>query len=113
MNDKVYYEFYPSYNDNEIGPIYYIEFYRGPGELKKNWTLFKRRFIYSDEEWKKIKETRQLGNDPLVMLNEGHPWNLGSGVLNDYENAVSMNTQTFLKFMVDALNEKVNRDTKP
>jgi len=52
------------------------------------WTLFRRQLL--DEE-------------------EVHPWNMGGGNINEYEHAIDMNTVSFLKFMVDALNEKAAR----
>jgi len=91
-------------NDNEDGPLYYVEFHKWSTEIKTNWTLFQRRFICSKEGWEKTE------HNPLESR-ELHPWNLGGGVLNDRKHAMDMNTKNFLIFMVDALNEKVKRSS--
>lgn len=36
------------------------------------------------------------------MNRELHPWNLGGGIVNTNTDCVDMNTEPFLKFMVDS-----------
>lgn len=82
--------------------LYYLEFREEtPGlgcDNKKYWTLFKRNFI----------EPIEVAG--INFGNEGHPWNLGGGTV-DREELITAYTEYFLKFMVDALNEKVRKDT--
>jgi hypothetical protein len=91
------YETYPKL-DNE-NDLYYVEFSQLLSTSQYRWTLFKRQFIHSKEDWEKYK------NEDLLMSNEGHPWNLGDGIVNENESCIDMNTKSFLKFMVDSLNK--------
>ena len=77
---------------------YYIEFSQWPGR-DLQWTLFQRNYICSLEEWNKEEHD-------LLESREVHPWNLGDGTVNINNNAIRMNTESFLRFMVDALNKK-------
>ena len=95
-------EFYPSDKS-----LYYVEFSRWNENDKWRWRLFKRQFLYPDEELEKMKKEGYW-----YMSNEVHPWQLANGEVNEIEHAVDLNTKSFLKFMVDALNEKVERDKK-
>jgi hypothetical protein len=96
-------EFYPTGDDKGL---YYVEFGQWPGK-DMTWQLFQRQFMYDEEEWERMK--KEAPNDFLLMSNEVHPWNLGEGTVDSREHAMSMNTKKFLCFMVDALNDKVNR----
>lgn len=79
--------------------LYYLEFREEtPGlgrDNKKYWTLFKRNYIQPVE---------------IAGMNfeEGHPWNLMDGIV-DKPDLITAQTEEFLKFIVEALNEKVNR----
>ena len=101
MNKTI--EYYPKSEDKGL---YYIEFSNWDDTDKWQWRLFQRQFMYSEEEW-----NRQLENNEVAefMSNEVHPWQLECGDVNEIEHAVDLNTRSFLKFMVDALNEKVER----
>jgi hypothetical protein len=81
-------EWYPS-QCIENGTPYYVEFREVEGV--RNWSLLMSNPI-------PIEHQTQLSSKFY------HPYNLGGGPLvND---AFSMNSKEFLKFMVDALNEK-------
>ena len=82
----------------EEDSLFYVEFSQWEGSPLR-WNLFQRQYMYPPEEWEKME------HGPLDS-NEVHPWNLGEGIVNEKEYAMDMNTKTFLKFMVDALNEK-------
>lgn len=88
--------------------LYFVEFREQYGET--NWTLFKRNYLYTEEEWARIVEK----NGYLFMSREFHPWNLGGGKVIKNEDAVCMNTESFLKNLVDALNlkEKLDKEAK-
>ena len=91
-------EFYPEKLNEDVQ--YYVEFHQWEGSVE-TWTLFKRQYIMSKEDWEK-----QGGVfSKLPSLREGHPWNLGGGKICTHENVVDMNTKEFLKFMVDSLNK--------
>lgn len=94
-------EFYP----DDGKSLYYVEFSRWNENDKWQWRLFKRQFLYSNEEWKNMERN-------LFMSNEVHPWQLANGEIVEIEHAVAMETKSFLKFMIDALNEKVERNKK-
>jgi hypothetical protein len=104
------YEFYTYPEDTNSGedfPLYFIEFSRWhsvedarrPSDCELRWQLFRKNFIFSKEEFEQMHRT-------AFRCREGHPWNLGEGVVQENPNAVNMHTMEFLKFMVDALNEK-------
>jgi hypothetical protein len=94
-------EFYPLDRDEDTHP-FHVEFTYG-----KNWTLFKSNPICSKEEWN--KQLKGVDRKIIVFMSRfGHPWNLGSGKLHR-EDGVGMNKK-FLMYMVDALNEKYQRE---
>lgn len=88
---------YTSYPEGDT--LYYVEFLERGG--KTTWTLFKRHYVCSEEEWHKIIKDKNY----LFMSREVHPWNLGGGEVVS-EGLISMNTKGFLKFLVDSLNLK-------
>lgn len=91
------FETYPNFDYKKESPLYYIEFTRWAESDPLKWTLFKRQFLYPDRN-----------SSEYLFGNEVHPWNLGGGAVNEeHPNAMDLNTMSFLKFMVDALNEKV------
>jgi hypothetical protein len=75
----------------------------------KNIRVFKSHFLYSEEKWEEMKAT----NHPL-MQNEVHPWNLDVYEelvdLKKYPNIITFWTEPFVKFMIDALNDKYERE---
>jgi hypothetical protein len=88
--------FYPE----ETGGLYYVEFDRGG--MPCEFTLFKRNYIYSPEEWEDIK--KKDGFIESIMLNEGHPYQLFTGI---YGEDGCIPDKKWVMWMVDALNEKV------
>lgn len=42
--------------------------------------------------------------------NEGHPYQLSNGEVNENPGVIQMNTMEFLKYMVDALNDRAFHD---
>jgi len=100
------FEIYPEYKDSDDKPLYFIELSRWEEKDPLTWQLFKRNFIYSKEEWQ--ESVKRMGIWSNLMSREGHPWNLGEGVVLERDGAVDMNTLPFLKFMVDSLNKNSN-----
>lgn len=47
----------------------------------------------------------------VKLTGYGHPYILLDGDVTQYKNAVSFDTEEFLKFVVDALNEKAERES--
>lgn len=97
------FEIYPEYHDNEDKPLYFIEFSRWKQRDELTWQLFKRNFIHSKEEWDEL--VKASPGEAWMLGRECHPWNLGEGVVMEDERCVSMNTKSFLKFLVDSLNK--------
>lgn len=90
-------ETYPNFDCKKEFPLYYLEFTRWAENDPLKWTLFKRQFLYPNRN-----------SSEYFFGNEVHPWNLGGGVVNEeYPDAIDLNSIKFLKFMVDALNDKV------
>ena len=92
------------YPDNEDA-LYYVEFERGGH--KNEFTVFKRQWFFSKKQLEEIK-----ANDPdafaiAFITNEGHPWNIFTAT---YGPLGSMPDERWVRFMVDALNEKVKND---
>lgn len=86
---------------NKETPLFYVEFYdkiRGDGG-KRRFTINKRVFIDGEI------------THPL-MSTERHPYNLADGEVAR-ENAESLYTERYLKFLVDAMNRYHEDLTKP
>ena len=81
--------YYPEKNKG----LYYVEFERGNRPFE--FTLFKRSYIHSPEEWEEIK------NEEWFMSNEGHPYNLFTGT---YGPDGCVPDESWVKWMVDSLN---------
>lgn len=99
---KLSFDYYPKIDFSaKWQPLYYVEFLTRT-DRKSNetttWRLFKRQYMFPPEEWDKREHD-------LFDSNEMHPWNLGGGDVNENNDAHDMNTRSFLKFMVDALND--------
>jgi hypothetical protein len=98
----------PNINSNYDFPYYYLEFIKLNDiahETKETWTLYKRNFIMSMEDWDAL--TKNDKNYPLPMSpREGHPYNLANGTVNEFKDVIRMHTKKFLQFMVDALNHR-------
>ena len=101
MSDKR--EYYPENRSDNDDLLYYVEFHQWEGE-DETWTLFKRQFLSSKEEHAKELE-KMSPSWQRIFSREAHPWNLGGGKVCKYENAVSLDTKEFLRFMVDSLNK--------
>ncbi len=108
---------YPKIDSTKDSPLYYVVFSKLKELDPLNWTLFKRNFIRGSNET--ISEYK-LTNDRtkwsiyeslLFASREGHPYNLGGGKVESNPNAIGINTESFLKFMVDSLNKncEINR----
>ena len=98
MVEKVQSSYYPV----EDKGLYYVEFNRGGRAFE--FTLFKRSYIHSPEEWEKIQ--KEDGFVKGFMSNEGHPYQLFTGT---YGKDGCIPDRSFVEWMVDALNEKVKR----
>ena len=111
------YHTYPADFDLFDDVFYYVSFRKTSRGI--SWQLFRRQYTISKEEY--LKNCKEFNLVPFAAINvltlgsvEGHPWNLGEGILLDttYPNVVSLHTKKFLCFMVDALNEKALREIK-
>lgn len=93
--ERVESSYYPE-NDKTL---YYVEFNRGgrPGEF----TVFRRNYIRSDEEYQRLKNASE--SCILLMTNEGHPYNILTAT---YGPDGCVPDKSWIKWMVDALNEK-------
>ena len=83
---------------------FYVEFERG--DKKGEFTIFRRQFMYTEEqlaEWEK-KSPKDIFM--LRMTNEVHPWNIFTA---GYGPDGCVPDRTWVKWMVDALNEKVEK----
>jgi hypothetical protein len=96
------------YPEKQVGqkPLIYVEFNRGdkPGEF----TLFQRNFMYPPEEWEKMKKSGTDDFASSLMSNEVHPWNLFTGEFCEHDNGIP--NRKWIEWMVDAMNEKIDRD---
>lgn len=92
------YSYYPEKGDG----LYYVEFDRGGRAFE--FTLFKRSYIHSPEEWEKIQ--KEDGFIKGFMSNEGHPYQLFTGT---YVKDGCIPDKKWVMWMVDALNEQVKR----
>ena len=97
----MYYKFeiYPENKNNESAEElpYYIEFLQFFEKDPLRYSIYKRQNIIPDSEYKK---------DPNLAFisNEGHPYQLKEGIVNNNENCISFDTAGFLKHICDALN---------
>jgi hypothetical protein len=96
---------YPDYKFGQDDHIhYYAEFNRGWKE--DNFTIFQRGFITSKEDWEKMMATEKDSFAMQIMSREGHPFQLFDGFCKEG----CFPSPEWVKWMVDALNEKANRD---
>jgi hypothetical protein len=106
------YEFYPPTDVNIKNPYerpkYFLELHTWDG---KKWTykMCERVFILPEEDYYKALESS--GDDAWMLLGvEGHPYTLAEGDVNPNENSFDFETIKYLKYTIDALNEKVQND---
>ena len=101
-------EIYPAELDDSV--TFYVEFSQWPGK-ERQYRLFQRNYIHSKEDLEKYLSEGESENekDWMRMQNEGHPYQLLSGEVCEFNNAASFNTEKFLKFTVDSL----NKNSKP
>jgi hypothetical protein len=98
---------YPENIDsNSDTPLYYIGIVQWNDTPTLSWTLYKRQFLMSLQEWNE-RMALTTGFASPIMSRELHPWNLGGGMINTNKDCIDMNTEEFLKFMVDSLNKNV------
>jgi hypothetical protein len=95
---------YPNY-DKRQKPIYYIEFERGG--KKGEFTLFRRQFMYTEEQLVEMEKNYPKDIFSLRMCNEVHPWNLFTA---EYGKDGCVPDRKWIEWMVDALNEKVQKE---
>lgn len=103
LNEKIY----PNFKHGDYdSPRYYVEFNRGGQDWE--FTIFLRSFIIDKDEWEKLK--RKDPNDFAVVCgsNEGHPWNIFTA---EYGKDGCIPDKSWVKWMIDALNEKLDRET--
>ena len=84
---------------------FYVEF--GRGDRKGEFTIFRRQFMYIEEqlaEWEK-KSPKDIFM--LRMTNEVHPWNIFT---TNYGPDGCVPDRKWVEWMVDALNEHAERE---
>ena len=83
--------------------LYYVEFNKFEGRAER-WRLFKRNYIWSNEEFEEVLKGTEGDFAKTLITREGHPWQLANGEVNQREEAEDLNTRKYLKFLVDSLN---------
>ena len=95
-------EIYPSDEKSNQSNPYYVEFERG--DIPNEFTIFKRHFMHSEEEWQKILDEHPKG---IFASNEVHPWNIFTATFGS-DGCVP--DKKWVKWMVDALNVQCGMD---
>jgi hypothetical protein len=99
--------YYPEYKRDDDTIHYYVEFNRG--WKKDNFTIFQRCFIASKEDWAKMMGEGDKDSFAFKLMGrEGHPYQLFSGFCKEE----CYPSPDWVKWLVDAMNEKVTRDQK-
>lgn len=95
------FEVYPNSQES----LYFVEFSRWPGKALE-YRLFKKNSILSEKQLEKELLDCENENEKnwMRMQNEGHPYQLLSGIVNEHPGVISFETVDFLKFTVDSLN---------
>ncbi len=83
--------------------LYYVEFDRGGRPFE--FTLFQRRNIRTQDEYEKLA-VNMTETDKIFFSNEGHPYNMYTGT---YGPDGCYPDQSWVMWMVDALNEKAKK----
>lgn len=85
--------------------LFFVEFSRWPGK-KLEYRLFQKNFIHSEVELEKYLAECETDNERawMRMQNEGHPYQLLCGEVNEMPGVICFETKEFLKFTVDKLN---------
>lgn len=85
--------------------LFFVEFSHWPGK-KLEYRLFKKCFIHSEAEIKNLLMTCKTDDERAWMQtqNEGHPYQLLCGEVNESLGVVNFETKEFLKFTIDKLN---------
>ena len=97
---------YPTFKHGDYdSPLYYVEFDRG--FTKGTFTLFRRQFILSKEDMEKLKKSDTNDSKLMLMCCEGHGWNI---MTDNYGPDGSVPDKKWVCWMVDALNEKLQKD---
>ena len=104
-----YFEIYPSYEDRNQRPPFFIEFLQFFKDDPITWKIYKRSFIQPPTELAKLKELAPEDFPLLEMCNEGHPYWLLDGNLQPDG---TVPDKKWLEWMVDALNEKAAREDR-
>jgi hypothetical protein len=106
---------YPKeWDERKDFPLFFIEIHDWEEDGRITWTLFKRNIIIPADKYEKrlVFPEGSLGNVLLDNLREGHSYQLASGNLNQHKNAIAMDTEQFLRFMVDAMNFYAEKNRK-
>jgi hypothetical protein len=87
---------------------YFIEFSQRISQ-PLNYRICKRTYVLTEEQYlKQLESGESFG--PLFIV-EGHPYSLLADTVNLNPDAIDFNTEEFLEYVVDALNEKHRNDT--
>ncbi len=100
-----YENIYPNYDGKERRPLYCVEFGRGGHE--REFTLFRRQFMYTEEELAEWEKKSPKDIFTLRMCNEVHPWNIFTA---KYGPDGCVPDRKWVEFMVDALNAAAEKD---
>lgn len=85
---------------------FYVEFERG--DKKGEFTLFRRQFMYTEEELAKHEKECPKDIWMLRMTNEVHPWNIFTA---GYGPDGCVPDRKWIEWMVDALNNQISLDS--
>ena len=95
------------YPTSEIGqkPPFYVEFERG--DVKGEFTLFRRQFMHTEKELVELEKKSSKDIALLRMTNEVHPWNIFTA---GYGPDGCVPDRKWVEWMVDALNDAAEAD---
>jgi hypothetical protein len=84
---------------------FYVEFERG--DKKGEFTIFRRQFMYTEEQLAGMEKDCPKDIFMLRMTNEVHPWNIFTA---GYGPDGCVPDRKWIEWMVDALNEKAQKE---
>lgn len=115
------YDTYYTYPENHSrSRPFFLEFKRFEKDGLLNFQLFQANYIFSERGQREYLDKVCKGMKPeerdlMERINnpEGHPWNLSFEGEVWEKNLVALATEKMLKFMVDAMNDKYEKEVYP
>lgn len=85
--------------------LFFVEFSKWTGKPLE-YRIFQRSFITPKYEFEKmlLAGGSEQERNWMRMSNEGHPYQLTAGLVNEHPGVICFETVDFLKFTVDSLN---------